>query len=133
MVEGLGEEVFFLKVGRLREDETLNRSCEDDEEILAFLGHKIGHLSLFFMFFAFGQLMNTDKLFINFGFPPSTAPILICLFAVFQLIFMPYSTVFEFLLIMLSRRFEFQSDTFAVSLNYGEELKGALLVLAKLL
>nr|CDS27823.1 caax prenyl protease 1 [Hymenolepis microstoma] len=85
------------------------------------------------MFFAFGQLMNIDKLFFNFGFPPFTAPILICLVAVFQSIFMPYSTVVEFLLTMLSRRFEFQTDTFAVSLNYGEKLKGALLVLTKLL
>ncbi|VDN97030.1 unnamed protein product [Rodentolepis nana] len=127
------------------EDETLNRGCEDDEEILAVLGHEMGHwkcnhvtyyliiaqLNLFFMFFAFGQMMNIDKLFIGFGFPPSTAPIFIRLVVVFQLIFMPYSTVVEFLLTMLSRRFEFQADAFAVGLNFGEKLKGALLVLTK--
>nr|CDS32581.1 farnesylated protein converting enzyme 1 [Hymenolepis microstoma] len=127
------------------DDEALNRGCEDDEEILAVLGHEIGHwkcnhvtyyliiaqLNLFFMFFAFGQLMNIDKLFIGFGFPPSSAPILIRLVVVFQFVFMPYSTVVEFLLTMLSRRFEFQADTFAVNLNYGEKLKGALLVLTK--
>ncbi|VUZ48681.1 unnamed protein product [Hymenolepis diminuta] len=127
------------------EDETLNRGCGNDEEILAVLGHELGHwkcnhityhliiaqLNLFFMFFAFGQLMNIDKLFIGFGFPPSTTPMFIRLVVVFQFIFMPYSTVVEFLTTMLSRRFEFQADAFAVSLNYGEKLKGALLVLTK--
>ncbi|KAM7538433.1 hypothetical protein Aperf_G00000068980 [Anoplocephala perfoliata] len=127
------------------EDENQSRGCEDDEEILAVLGHELGHwkcnhivyhliiaqLNLFFMFFTFGQLMNVDKLFIGFGFPPTTAPMVIRLIVVFQFIFMPYSSVVEFLMTMLSRKFEFQADAFAVGLNYGEKLKSALLVLTK--
>lgn len=126
-------------------NESQSRGCEDDEEILAVLGHELGHwkcnhlvyhlviaqMNSFFLFFAFGQLMNVDKLFIGFGFPPSTAPMLIRLTVVFQFIFMPYSSVVEFVMTMLSRRFEFQADAFAVGLNYGEKLKTALLVLTK--
>ncbi|KAL5966600.1 hypothetical protein TSMEX_005664 [Taenia solium] len=126
-------------------DETQNRGCGDDEEILATLAHELGHwklkhmtfnliiaqINIFFMFFAFGQLINVDQLFVDFGFPPSTAPILIRLIVVFQFIFMPYSSVLEFLMTMLSRKFEFQADAFAVSLKSGEKLKSALLVLTK--
>ncbi|VDK39281.1 unnamed protein product [Taenia asiatica] len=126
-------------------DETQNRGCGDDEEILATLAHELGHwklkhvtfnliiaqINIFFMFFAFGQLINVDQLFVDFGFPPSTAPILIRLIVVFQFIFMPYSSVLEFLMTMISRKFEFQADAFAVSLKSGEKLKSALLVLTK--
>ncbi|KAL5110498.1 hypothetical protein TcWFU_006155 [Taenia crassiceps] len=108
-------------------DETQNRGCSDDEEILATLAHELGHwklnhvtlnlviaqINIFFMFFAFGQLINVDQLFVDFGFPHSTAPALIRLIVVFQFIFMPYSSVLEFLLTMISRKFEFQADAFA--------------------
>ena len=126
-------------------DETLNRGCDDDDEILAILSHELGHwkcnhttfhliiaqLNIFFMFFAFAQLVNVEQLFVGFGFLPTTAPMLIRLTVVFQFIFMPYSSVLEFLLTMLSRKFEFQADAFAVKLNSGEKLKSALLVITK--
>ncbi|KAH9283766.1 CAAX prenyl protease 1 -like protein [Echinococcus granulosus] len=126
-------------------DEAQNRGCGDDEEILAVLAHELGHwklkhvtfnlviaqINIFFMFFAFGQLVSVDQLFVDFGLPPSAAPMLIRLIVVFQFIFMPYSSVLEFLLTMLSRKFEFQADAFAVSLKSGEKLKSALLMLTK--
>ncbi|VDM33789.1 unnamed protein product [Hydatigera taeniaeformis] len=128
-----------------KSDETQNRGCGDDEEILATLAHELGHwklkhvtfnliiaqINIFLMFFAFGQLVNVDHLFVDFGFPPSTAPTLIRLIVVFQFVFMPYSSVLEFLLTMISRKFEFQADAFAVGLKSGEKLKSALLVLTK--
>lgn len=124
-------------------DDSKSRGCGDDEEILAVLAHELGHwklnhffvnlliaqANLFFMFFVFGQLVNVDKLFVGFGFPSTTAPMLIRLIVVFQFVFMPYSSVLEFLMTILSRKLEFQADEFAVSLKPGEKLKRALLVL----
>ncbi|VDD82460.1 unnamed protein product [Mesocestoides corti] len=127
------------------DDVAEDKGCDDDEEILAVLAHELGHwkmnhvtinliiaqFNIFFMFFVFGQLMNMDMMFIEFGFPPSTAPTVLRLIVIFQFLFMPYSTVLDFLTTMLLRKFEFQADAFAVSIKPGEKLKNALLVLTK--
>ncbi|KAF7247979.1 hypothetical protein EG68_09222 [Paragonimus skrjabini miyazakii] len=125
-------------------DKAASRGCAVDEEIVAVLGHELGHwkrghtiinlligqANLLLMFVVFSSLMNIDSIFGSFGFT-STVPILLRLIVIFQFIFSPYNTVLAFLMTVLSRRLEFQADEFAVNLGYGSFLKSALLVLHK--
>lgn len=62
-----------------------------------------------------------------FGF--STTPVIIGLIIVLQYVFMPYSEVVQFLINILSRRFEFQADHFAKKLGRSNYLKKALVKL----
>ena len=62
-----------------------------------------------------------------FGF--STTPVIIGLIIVLQYVFMPYSEVVQYLINILSRRFEFQADRFAKSLGRSNYLKRALIKL----
>jgi STE24 endopeptidase len=67
-----------------------------------------------------------------FGFPKkSEKPILLGLIIVLQFLLQIYNTAMGYLMNVLSRRFEFQADTFSVNLGYGKDLKGALIKLNK--
>ncbi|KAI8498707.1 CAAX prenyl protease 1 [Branchiostoma belcheri] len=117
--------------------------CSNDE-ILAVLGHELGHWKLghnlkniiisqvntFLCFFLFALLSNWKELYEAFGFPDSQ-PALIGLLVIFQFIFSPYNELLSFLMTVLSRRFEFQADTFAQGLNKGADLCTALIKLNK--
>nr|XP_039249950.1 CAAX prenyl protease 1 homolog [Styela clava] len=114
------------------------------EEVVAVLGHELGHwyyshmvknlviiqLNIFLMFFVFGKLMNLRQLYVGFGFS-DFQPILIRLYVVFSFIFSPFNEIMSFVMNVLSRRFEFQADEFAVNLGKREQLKTALLKLFK--
>lgn len=115
-----------------------------DEEILAILGHELGHwkcnhiminlfisqLNLLFSFFVFGLLVNNKILYESFGFADEQ-PTLIGLVIVFQFIFSPYNELIGFLMTLLSRRFEFQADEFGKNLGYAVQLQSALAKLHK--
>ena len=115
------------------------------EEVVAVLGHELGHwyhshmlknlvvmqVKLITMFFLFGKLMKQSFLFEAFGFPASQQPILIRLMVVFTFVFSPFNEVEEFLMNIVSRKFEFQADEFAVNLGKRELLKTSLLKLHK--
>ncbi|XP_078485930.1 CAAX prenyl protease 1 homolog [Ciona intestinalis] len=123
--------------------ETKKIGC-NTEEVVAVLGHELGHWkfshmlknivimqgSILFSFFVFGQLMNNTQIFAAFGFMDQQ-PILIRLYIVFSFIFSPINEIESFLMHILSRRFEFQADEFAVNLGKREKLKSALLKLFK--
>uniref|UniRef100_F6V771 CAAX prenyl protease n=2 Tax=Ciona intestinalis TaxID=7719 RepID=F6V771_CIOIN len=123
--------------------ETKKIGC-NTEEVVAVLGHELGHWkfshmlknivimqgSILFSFFVFGQLMNNKQIFAAFGFIDQQ-PILIRLYIVFSFIFSPINEIESFLMHILSRRFEFQADEFAVNLGKREKLKSALLKLFK--
>ncbi|CAK8674319.1 unnamed protein product [Clavelina lepadiformis] len=114
------------------------------EEVVAVLAHELGHwkyshmlknlaimqASILFSFFVFGKLMNVHEIFAAFGFVDQQ-PILIRLYIVFSLVFSPVNEIESFLMNVLSRRFEFQADDFAVNLGKKELLKSALLKLYK--
>jgi len=117
------------------------RGC-NTEEILAVLGHELGHWKLnhvlknivisevhiFAMFAFFGYLYKNQVLYSAFGFPDEK-PILIGLMIILQFIAAPYNAVLDFCMTFLSRKFEFQADAFAASLGRAASLKTALVKL----
>ncbi|XP_038233668.1 CAAX prenyl protease 1 homolog isoform X5 [Dermochelys coriacea] len=119
------------------------QGCKN-EEVLAVLGHELGHWKLghtiknivisqmnsFLCFFLFAVLIGQKELFAAFGFY-ETQPTLIGLMIIFQFIFSPYNEVLSFCLTVLSRRFEFQADAFAKELGKAEDLYSALIKLNK--
>lgn len=124
-----------------KEKEKKKTGC-NKEEILAVLGHELGHwklnhvlkniviaqVQLLLMFALFGYLSKSKPLYAAFGFT-DTQPVLIGLMIVLQFILAPYSALINFLMTMLSRRYEFQADQFAVGLGRSAELATALIKL----
>ncbi|XP_029475445.1 CAAX prenyl protease 1 homolog isoform X2 [Rhinatrema bivittatum] len=116
----------------------------NNEEVLAVLGHELGHWKLghtvknivisqmnsFLCFFLFAALIGRKELFAAFGFYDHQ-PTLIGLMIIFQFIFSPYNEVLSFCLTVLSRRFEFQADAFARNLGKAKDLYSALIKLNK--
>jgi len=114
----------------------------NNEEILAVLGHELGHwklnhvlknmvigqVQLFLMFALFAYLSKSSALYAAFGFH-GTKPVLIGLMIVLQYITAPYSAVIGFLMSVMSRTFEFQADEFAASLGRSVALRAALIKL----
>uniref|UniRef100_A0A1B6BYZ3 CAAX prenyl protease n=2 Tax=Clastoptera arizonana TaxID=38151 RepID=A0A1B6BYZ3_9HEMI len=124
-----------------KESEGDKKGCDNDE-VLAVLGHELGHwklnhtvkniiimqVNVFLLFFAFGLLFKYEVLYRAFGFK-NEEPIIIGLMVVLQFIFSPYNAVLSFFLTSLSRRFEFQADAFAKSLGKAVFLRRALIKL----
>ena len=118
--------------------------CNTDE-ILAVLSHELGHwkfnhvlkhiviaqVNLFASFAAFAVLVNQKPLFEAFGFSADMQPIIIRLIIIFQFVFQPYNEVLSFLMIQLTRRFEFQADRFTQQLDRAESLQSALVKINK--
>ncbi|XP_020618221.1 CAAX prenyl protease 1 homolog [Orbicella faveolata] len=141
-----GKEENDVKDEVVTEDDEIKKApkgCSNDE-ILAVLGHELGHWSLshtlknlgisqvntFLSFMIFGHLMHNKVLFASFGFPDSQ-PTMIGLVIIFQFIFSPYNELLGFLMTVLSRKFEFQADDFAKSLGFATSLRSSLIKLHK--
>uniref|UniRef100_A0ABI8AC47 Peptidase M48 domain-containing protein n=1 Tax=Felis catus TaxID=9685 RepID=A0ABI8AC47_FELCA len=141
----LDKSTFSFWSGLYSEIEGTNKKqgCKN-EEVLAVLGHELGHWKLghtvkniiisqmnsFLCFFLFAVLIGRKELFSAFGFYNSQ-PTLIGLLIIFQFIFSPYNEVLSFCLTVLSRRFEFQADAFAKKLGKAKDLYSALIKLNK--
>jgi len=126
-----------------KKEKLAKQGCSNPE-ILAVLGHELGHWKLnhvlkniiiaefqiFAMFALFGYLYKSQMLYTAFGFEEGEMPVLIGLMIILQFITAPYNTVLDFLMTALSRRFEFQADDFAATvLGRSEKLQSALVKL----
>ncbi|CAH1373243.1 hypothetical protein MTP99_014670 [Tenebrio molitor] len=117
--------------------------CNNDE-IVAVLSHELGHwhfnhitknflalqINLFLLFAGFSYLFKFPAIYKALGFY-NTQPVLVGLYIVVQYVMLPYNAFLSFVLTCLSRRFEFQADSFAVALGNAPHLVSALVQLNK--
>ncbi|KAF7121648.1 hypothetical protein CNMCM5793_009120 [Aspergillus hiratsukae] len=113
----------------------------ETEEVVAVLSHELGHWSLghttklfaiaqshmFYIFALFSVFVNNKSLYQSFGFHQEM-PIMIG-FLLFSDALAPMDAVVKLLMNILSRKFEFEADAFAVKLGYSEQLAASLLKL----
>jgi len=113
-----------------------------DNEILAILGHELGHwklghtLSNFVitqlytgaMFYCFAFVLNNSaELFAAFGFSKSLPiPTIIALLIFSQTVWAPVDKCLSFVMTIFSRHNEFGADEFSVSLGMGKDLQSGL-------
>jgi STE24 endopeptidase len=113
----------------------------ETKEVVAVLAHELGHWKLghttsifaisqahvLYIFSLFSVFINNRSLYSAFGFTASQ-PIIIG-FLLFSDALSPMDTVIKLLLNILSRRFEFQADTFAQEIGFRMELARSLIKL----
>jgi STE24 endopeptidase len=113
----------------------------DTKEVVAVLAHELGHwklghtTSLFgisqahllYIFSLFSVFINNNSLYSAFGFNLEK-PIIIG-FMLFSDALSPMDTIIKLLMNVLSRRFEFQADEFALGVGYRLELASSLIKL----
>lgn len=131
----------FFKNKRIVLFDTLIKQV-DTEELLAILGHEIGHwklyhtiqgliisqVYLFLQFMYFSYVQNSSELFTAFGFKAkSIMPVFIGLVLFSQVFMYPVDKVLSFLMNLNSRYNEFMADNYAVKLGMGEKLKSGLI------
>ncbi|XP_073844407.1 CAAX prenyl protease 1 homolog [Musca autumnalis] len=123
-------------------EEDKGKGCTD-EEVVAVLGHELGHwklghvtknivimqVNLLLLFFVFNYCFKYAPFYEALGFAPGVRPILVGLFIVLTYVMAPYNAILGFALTMLSRRFEYQADEFAQKLGYAKLLQKALIKL----
>ena len=128
----------------------------ETEEVVAVLSHELGHWSLshttklfgigqvsylpeevdiiltgqfhmFYIFALFSIFIDNHSLYSSFGFH-DVRPIIIG-FILFSDALAPMDTIIKLLMNILSRKFEFEADAFAVRLGYQKELAKSLIKL----
>lgn len=130
----------FYKNKRIVIYDTLIQQCKNEEEVVAVIGHELGHWKLNHTMYSFVAMQvltllqfggytlvrNSKDLFESFGF--QTQPVLVGLL-IFQHTIMPIHHLVSFALNLVSRAFEFQADGFAKKLGYGAPLRAGLIKL----
>ncbi|KAG7350859.1 peptidase family M48-domain containing protein [Nitzschia inconspicua] len=121
--------------------DTLMEQVSDDE-ILAILGHELGHWKLghtltnfcvtqvYFgaAFYFFSQCYTAKELYAAFGFDSQSGsiPTVIALMLFFQTLWAPVDKVLSFVLTIFSRHCEFAADEFSVKLGMSQMLQSGL-------
>jgi len=121
--------------------DTLMEQVSNDE-ILAILGHELGHWKLghtltnfavtqvYFgvAFYFFSQCYSSKDLYAAFGFDSTTSevPTIIALFLFFQTLWAPVDKVLSFVLTVFSRHCEFAADKFSADLDMSQDLQSGL-------
>lgn len=116
----------------------------DDEEVVAVLGHELGHwhflhnvinivmteVYLLGLLSVFHFCYRNSSLYEAFGFHASK-PTIIGFIIVFQYVMAPYDELVAFLMTIMSRRMEFSADKFSRTLGHGQHLCAALIKIGK--
>ena len=113
-----------------------------DDEILAILGHELGHWKLghtltnfcvtqvYFgaAFYFFSLCYGSNDLYAAFGFdhPDRSVPTVIALMLFFQTLWAPIDKILSFILTVFSRHCEFAADRFSVDLGMSQKLQSGL-------
>jgi STE24 endopeptidase len=121
--------------------DTLMEQVSSDE-ILAILGHELGHWALshtlvnFFVtqvyfgaaFYFFSQCYTSRDLYVAFGFDDTSTsiPTVIALMLFFQTLWAPVDKILSFILTVFSRHCEFAADKFSVNLGMSKMLQSGL-------
>lgn len=130
----------FGKNKRIVLFDTLLKQVHDDE-ILAILGHELGHWKLGHTvqslvvtqlysgaaFYAFSLCFNSQELYNAFGFDGTKVPTIIALLLFFQTLWAPVDKVLSFLLTVNSRKNEFDADKFGADLGMSKDLQTGLI------
>lgn len=114
----------------------------DDDEILAILGHELGHWALghtwsnFFItqiytgaaFYCFSLCYHATDLYAAFGFddPSRPVPTLARLLFFFMIIWAPVDKALSFVMTLFSRHNEFAADRFSADLGMSKKLQTGL-------
>lgn len=123
-------------------EEDKGKGCTN-EEVLAVLGHELGHwklghvtkniiimqVNLLLIFFVFNYCFKYAPFYEALGFEPGVRPILIGLFIVLTYVMAPYNAILGYAMTMLSRCFEYQADEFAQKMGFTAQLQKALIKL----
>ncbi|MFH4978630.1 hypothetical protein AB6A40_005339 [Gnathostoma spinigerum] len=126
------------------EDSSVKKTGMSDVEVVAVLGHELGHwalnhsvinlviteVNLLFMLCVFSHFYQHPALYAAFGFLDSK-PIIIGLIIIFQYVNAPYNELFSFVMTVMSRRMEFAADRYSQKLGHGENLCRSLIKLGK--
>lgn len=111
------------------------------EEVVAVLGHELGHWSLghttklfgisqahiLYIFALFSAFIDNASLYADFGFG-TIRPIIVG-FLLFSDAFAPMDMIMKLFMNVLSRKFEYEADAFALNLGYSGELARSLIKL----
>lgn len=111
-----------------------------EDEILAILGHELGHWKLghtltnfavtqcYFgaAFYCFSLCYNSTDLYSAFGFDGASTPAIIALLLFFQTLWAPVDKVLSFILTVFSRECEFGADRFSADLGMSACLQSGL-------
>ena len=131
----------FFKNKRIVIYDTLQEQVETDE-LLAILGHEIGHwkmshsiqnfvvtqIHMFLMFYTYSLLQHTPGLFTAFGYSfEGQAPVLVSLMLFSNVFWSPFEKFVVFCMNINSRRNEFQADKYACDLGMGAPLGTGLI------
>ncbi|XP_031831556.1 CAAX prenyl protease 1 homolog [Nomia melanderi] len=125
------------------EGETEEKGCETDE-VLAVLAHELGHwkfnhtvkgivlaqVTFLAKILVYAKLLDYEPMYIAFGFTDSQ-PTFIGLIIITVYILIPFTTLIQFVMGLIGRRFEFEADRFAKDLGHGDALKRSLIKLQK--
>ncbi|KAL3079715.1 hypothetical protein niasHS_013997 [Heterodera schachtii] len=118
----------------------------DDDEVVAVLGHELGHwklghtmllltcteVNLLLMLVIFSLFHQQESLFTAFGFPPAQQqPILIGLLIIGRFVMAPYTELLSVLMNVITRKCEFSADRFSAQLGHASQLCSGLKKMCK--